>query len=340
MKKMFIFLLFAGVLNAQKVDTFKVDVIELFKGVEQKGEPRYYSVADSYVYHFVNERNKMLFDSNKEKYQIQLGGACARMGPLSGLGSPSIFTIYKNKLYIFASQSCKSTFLRKGDDLLEEDDPIPTPSINEIEKGGGIIEKIINTMKGKEKTEEDISFELKYIKENEYKGENVFSGETYSFNFPNMFRQDSYWGNSKWSFIISDRKGLFEESSGRRPMVEAQVRAAKKTFSHKLLYLILRGKQNLVFAGNDSLVNSKKYFVINIYSEGTSYKLLVDENYRVYSQTFKGRGPGLFIGKMEKFYTDYKIYDGYLYPATETVKFNGEVIPEMTATLENLKVLK
>jgi len=70
----------------------KVDVVELIgKGQEVEGKAEFAAAQGKFTYWFVSEENMMKFLMNEDKYAIQLNGACGRMGPLSGDGTPHLF---------------------------------------------------------------------------------------------------------------------------------------------------------------------------------------------------------------------------------------------------------
>ncbi len=343
MKKSFIIFLFAGVsLFAQKFDTLKVDVVELFNGKEVAGTGIYSSSVHRYVYFFSNQANKKLFDENSEKYKIQLGGACGRMGPLSGAGSTSIFTVLKDKLYIFASQECKNTFLKRNEELIETDDPVPAPSMEDVEKGKTLLAGVLLAHGGADKFNSVSSYGESYSKEIEYQNTNVKVSDVSVYSFPGKYRIDNYWDKYKWARILNGSKGIFSENPDSRIMDDSQIRAAKKVAAHNLFYLLKSASagNGIIYSAGKSEFAGNSYEVINIYAEGTLHSLLINKNGRIYGVQYTGRGPGLFIGRIENYYSDYKVVDGIILPATITTLFNNMPVPSLTKTASDISVNK
>lgn len=94
-------------------DTLEVDAVELVRtGADVPGLSEHSVVHGAYTYRFRNAENKATFAADPARYEIQLGGACARMGPLSGAGSPKLHAVHDGRIYIFASGACRQAFTK------------------------------------------------------------------------------------------------------------------------------------------------------------------------------------------------------------------------------------
>ncbi|MFN3963679.1 MAG: hypothetical protein ACK4NQ_11950, partial [Fimbriimonadaceae bacterium] len=94
--------------------TFAMDVVVYGQsGQELKGDSRWSTVYEDYTYWFSSERNLNLFLADPGRYAVQWGGACGRMGPLSGRGETSRMARFDGQLFIFASDACRNTFMAK-----------------------------------------------------------------------------------------------------------------------------------------------------------------------------------------------------------------------------------
>src|SRR5262245_27119561 len=67
------------------------DPVSLTQGKEVAGKDDLSVARGRYRYYFASAASKAAFEKDPARYEIQLAGACARMGPLSGLGSPDRF---------------------------------------------------------------------------------------------------------------------------------------------------------------------------------------------------------------------------------------------------------
>ena len=87
-----------------------LDPLELVAGNEVEGDPALTYDRNGFRYAFVSEENREEFHEEGGRYEIQLGGACGRMGPLSGTGDPDNFLVHDGKIYVFASDACRESF--------------------------------------------------------------------------------------------------------------------------------------------------------------------------------------------------------------------------------------
>ncbi|MCI0523828.1 MAG: hypothetical protein L0Y75_01065, partial [Acidobacteria bacterium] len=86
------------------------DPIELADNREVKGLENLSVARGKYRYLFASEANKKLFEKSPDRYQIQMGGGCGRMGSLSGVGNPDRYYVFDRRIYIFASEQCRNSF--------------------------------------------------------------------------------------------------------------------------------------------------------------------------------------------------------------------------------------
>src|SRR5262245_46556699 len=87
-----------------------LDPVELVAGREVPGQAELTTVRGLFRYQFANPANKAAFEKEPERYAVQFGGVCMKMGPLSGQGSPDRFFVHDKRIYLFASESCRNAF--------------------------------------------------------------------------------------------------------------------------------------------------------------------------------------------------------------------------------------
>ena len=101
-------------------------VVLLTTGKEVSGKPTLAVVRDQFQYLFATPESKATFEKSPEKYEIQLSGACARMG--AGVtGNPSDYAVVDGKIYIFGSDDCHKKFVAAPAKFLPKPAP-PMPS--------------------------------------------------------------------------------------------------------------------------------------------------------------------------------------------------------------------
>ncbi|HKY05444.1 MAG TPA: hypothetical protein VJQ56_11165 [Blastocatellia bacterium] len=85
-----------------------LDPVMLTRGQEVKGDERYSITAGQFRYLFASEENRAAFEKEPKRYAIQMDGFCPVAPDTSG--KPDLFVVYKEKIYIFASDHCIEMF--------------------------------------------------------------------------------------------------------------------------------------------------------------------------------------------------------------------------------------
>jgi YHS domain-containing protein len=84
------------------------DPVALANGKQIKGDAKLSITRGKFRYLFVNEENKSSFDKDPKRYEIQLEGECPVVA--GAQGDPNRFLVYKEKIYIFATEECAAQF--------------------------------------------------------------------------------------------------------------------------------------------------------------------------------------------------------------------------------------
>ena len=108
----------SGFLQAAELIDFPLDPVALIGGQETAGKDDLSIERGRFRYKFADATNKSTFEKDPERYEIQLGGSCA-MGPLNHAGQTELHAVHDGKIYLFASESCRRTFVDNADSLLE-----------------------------------------------------------------------------------------------------------------------------------------------------------------------------------------------------------------------------
>src|SRR6185295_17203461 len=86
-----------------------LDPVMLVQGKEVQGDLKISVTRGTFQYLFANAETKATFEKDPSRYEIQLEGACARMGaPVTG--NPDLYTVHQGRIYIFGSADCKKRF--------------------------------------------------------------------------------------------------------------------------------------------------------------------------------------------------------------------------------------
>lgn len=97
-----------------------LDPVLLVDGKKEMGKESIDFEHNNYRYVFVDEANRKTFMENPNRYQIQNDGRCSAMsGSAPGSGNPDYFAVHQGRIYIFASQMCRASFVEKPENYLQ-----------------------------------------------------------------------------------------------------------------------------------------------------------------------------------------------------------------------------
>jgi YHS domain-containing protein len=329
--------LLAGIALAQ--DTLHVDAVELIGGREVNGLQQYSVRHAGYIYLFVNAANRETFADDPGRYEIQLGGACARMGPLSGRGRTDLFTVLDGKIYIFASESCRTTFLAGPERVLDSPDSPPVVTSEAREKGKALLAKALLALGGETAVDGVISYQEVVEKESEYQGRNVRVGKSFTLLFPEAVRVDDRWDIHQWTMLHSPDASFFLSSDGRREMVESQRAAMVKEMTHNVVYLLRqRNRPDFVCAAaGEGMAGAKSVELLLVHVNGLSQILGISpRSGRILSQKYRERGPAMFLGEAEFHFSDFIRVGELILPSTVSALFDGKIVPEWSKTFNTI----
>jgi YHS domain-containing protein len=93
-------------------------------GKPVKGDPAIKAVYDGDTYRFSTQENKKLFEQRPARYAPAYAGFCASGAPyaLKAAIHANVFTVYKDRLYLFGSERSKANWLMDVDDNIRVGD--------------------------------------------------------------------------------------------------------------------------------------------------------------------------------------------------------------------------
>lgn len=321
----------AGRAWAEGIKPFPLDPVELSRGVDVRGRDELAVDRFGVRYTFASAANKAAFEREPERYEAQHGGACGNMGPLSGACRSDIYTVHEGRLYLFASESCKKSFLANPGVKIENPDPAPTPGPREAAGAGPLLFEAVRAMGGSERldTIRSISRERSF---QEKSGGTLYDRLiTMASRFgPGKWshRQNDYWGAYKNAMVSGPRGGWFMGSSNEA-LHPASTAALERLFAHEpVVILRARGKPGFVAfdagAGEIDGVATRK---LSVWFDGSATVLHLNAEGTIVAAQYRGRGPKLTLGEMLVTFSDWRECDGLRLPATRRVTFNGESEP-------------
>lgn len=303
-----------------------LDPVMLTQGKEVQGDVKFKVTRGKFEYIFASAENKATFEKDPSRYEIQLDGSCARMGPPT-TGNPDLYTVHNGRIYIFGSEECQTVFKAAPEKYLEVPAaPKAPPSAEMIKRGQELIAKAVEAFGGGSKLDQLRSFQKTDVRGNQVKN-------TLTLAFPDALRQETVRPNFTLVSVVTPAESFVVVNNGARPMPEAGRAAINKELYHEPVVL-LRARTRPDFkaslAGDGAVDIELPEFTTTLgIDPGTG---------RVISQTYRGRGPGGALGQIVINYSDFRTVAGMSLPFKTTATFDGQPLPPLTATAEAITI--
>ncbi|HMV84806.1 MAG TPA: hypothetical protein PLD20_17705 [Blastocatellia bacterium] len=124
-----------------------LDPVMLVQGKEAQGDLKITVTRGKFRYLFANEANKAAFEKDPARYEIQLDGACARMGaPVTGIAD--LYAVHNGRIYIFGSEQCKTLFVAAPEKYLPPEHKPLKATPEALKKGAALLDKAVVAMGG------------------------------------------------------------------------------------------------------------------------------------------------------------------------------------------------
>jgi YHS domain-containing protein len=302
-----------------------LDPVMLSQGKEVQGDMKYKVTRGRFQYLFANEENKATFEKDPAKYEIQLGGHCARMGAPTG-GDPDLYLVHKEHIYIFGSEECQKLFKAAPEKYLEVPVTPKSPSAEMVKRGQELIAKAVGSTGSK--LDQIQTLQKTELKENQVK--NILT-----FAFPDTLRQETVRPNFTLISVITPSDSFVHVNNNARPMSEAGRTAIYKELNHDLIFL-LRARTRPDFKASLSTdAAEEKLERVDIELPEFTTRLGIDPaTGRVMNQAYRGRGPGGVVGQIVINYSDFRTVEGLSLPFKSTATFDGQPFPALSGTIE------
>jgi YHS domain-containing protein len=325
-------LVVGGAVAGEPAGTLKVDPVELIRGNEVAGRPELAATHYRFRYLFANETNKAEFEEHPEQFEIQLGGACARMGALSGTGQTDLYAVHEGKIYIFASEACRHTFLDDPDRVLDRPEAVPTGSDAAKRAGRALLAKAVGAMGGAGPIDAISVYQEREESQSEWEGTTYEVIDLVTIQFPDKVRTDHVWGDDRYTMVVTADDAWREHPRETFSMHAQQRRVAEAQYLGRNLLAILKNRDNpaltAVHIGSDEIDDdgeSTPVELVAVHYRGATSTLGIDpKSGRVLFQAYHGRGPGAMLGKVERIFSDFESAGGVLLPKRPEMRFDGE----------------
>lgn len=335
------------------------DPIALAQGHETPGDPALSATHNLYTYHFASQSNLDIFLADPDLHAIQFNGACARMGPLSAPSNARRFAVHDNRIYLFASESCRETFLKHADDLLDTDDRTPLPVQCEDVRGHELLALATTWIGGQSALDSITTYTerqaIPYVSANETMDHHTTLALEFTpeGQLTRAYRQDDWhhygaWGESltpdnAWQHARQRENGPTTNTA----LVPSQRRALERTLARSLVVALRAAHlpDALLYRASNSTIpgptDSDPPIAVenlSIHHNGVTTTLSIDPaTGQIHAVTFRAHGgPHSMLGRRTYRFTQYTTIAGLQLPTAAAALFNDQ--PDLSADIPSLDI--
>lgn len=330
----------------------QLDPVELCRGKETLGADGIAVEYGRYRYAFHDEENRKLFLADPERFAIQLGGACGRMGPSSGRGGPDRFAVHDGRIYVFASDVCRETFMKEPSVFLDPDEAPAQGDDAARQRGRDLIEAAVAFHGGAAHIDGLKTLVLRSEWDQTQNGETTRRVRGWTIAFPDSVRFDDDFGEWRSARVIHGSES-FSTWTGGGP--EDEHASSTRDLLRKLArepLVILRARTQPDFVavslGEPPLpagVSRRPAEELRVESvivsfDGTRAELLIRRNSgEIVAATFRGRGPRMAYGTLTRRYeARHDDPSGLRVPTNTSSEFEGVKLPDLAGLAHTVRV--
>jgi YHS domain-containing protein len=320
-----------------------VDVVVLIQtGKEVFGKSEFRSSHGGFNYLFSSAETKAAFEKTPQKYEIQLGGLCARMGG-TVTGNPSDYVVHDGRIYIFGSDTCHKLFVADPSKYLPKPAaPIPATGAA-VSKGRVLLDKAA-AAHGGAKLDAMNSYVESWTVTQERQTGPVSIPNKNIWRFPHDARNERVLPLASGPLSLATTMTAAGAWGGNGERVSAAPTAVLPAVERTLwrdLIALLRVRRDTgvrVAALGPLAVEGVSLERVRVIRGGVDVTLLVEPTGRVRSMSFSDRKNDGEFGDIAIVYGDFKPVEGVLVPFSETATFNGAPNPTLTRRLDSILV--
>lgn len=322
-----------------------VDVVVLLKqGKEVFGKSALSSVHAGFTYLFSSAESKAEFERAPDKYAIQLGGLCARMGG-TVTGNPSDYTVHDGKIYIFGSDECRKLFIASPAKYLPRPSAPMPASGDAVTKGRALLDKAA-AAHGGPKLDAMTSYVESWTTTQQRQTGPVSIANKNLWRFPGGARNERTIPLASGTMSIATvvaPAGVWGVGNGGRVMTPpaAAVPAVQRAVWQQLLPLLRMRRESgvKVAALGPASIEGARLERVRVVHGGVDIVLNVDPlSGRVHSAAYVDRKNDGEVGQIAIAYGDFRPVEGVLVPFAEKATFNGTPDATLTRTLDSVAV--
>jgi YHS domain-containing protein len=292
-----------------------LDPVMLASGQEVVGRSELTAAYLRHEYRFASSKNLAKFKANPVRYAVQNGGACGKMGALTGKGSPERWAVVHGKIFLFASDGCRTTFLEnQGRYFSTAEAPIEATEADR-QKAMALMERVVSAHGGRSAIRAAKQIEWTYDTPYREDGKDKIWHTRHALLGATQLAQWEEWDAGRVFFTVDGTLALEGKKGEAYGVHPGELRELNALFWRSPAGILLGLARPLkVLEGGRVLAMAR---------EDVAFRIrLHPETSRIEAVLFRDRFSGP-IQDVEMEYSDYATSSGIALPNRERVRLNG-----------------
>ena len=319
-------------------------VILLTEGKEVTGKSDLKITRGRFEYLFSTAETRAAFERQPEKYEIQLGGMCAKMGG-GGTGNPADYAVVDGKIYIFGTDDCHKKFVAAPARYLEKPAPPMPTAASDLQQGRALIDRAVKAIGGAEKLDAIATYvETSSQIQKRPTGDVSVSLKT-MWRFPGAVRAErtmSAQGRTMTSANLLTPSGAWYIGQGRAyPQDDNGRKGSERDYGRQIVPL-LRARHDADFKAaslGPATVDGVAVDRVRVTHGAVDATLGLDKaSGAVHSLAFTSRNMDGEVGDYVIVFADPRDVSGLRLPFSQRALFNGALDSFLTRTLDSITI--
>lgn len=328
--------------------TLPMDPVELMAGREAPGKPELSIEYESIEYRFATPESKAAFETDPAKYAVADGGACGRMGPLSGMGDARRYAVHEGRIYFFASDGCRASFLKDPAAHIETDDEKIFGSHQRVVQGQASLDRLVTWAGGPDRIRALKTYRALAARSESQGGKDYHVTNETAIAFPDRYFQKEAWNESWFSTMSGPAGGAMGSTRGQELLAVSRTRAFNRTLARwpvVIMKAYVDGAPQadcpglIVIGDGEGTLGETPVEYAKVWLNGAASRLTIDKaTGQLLQLEFHGRDSTMKVGDSVRSFTAYATQDGVTLPTAYTVTFNGKDLPSAAAKIDSFEV--
>ena len=322
-----------------------VDPVVLIQtGKEVQGKAEFKVTRGRFVYLFSTAEAKKTFEAAPDKYEIQMNGACARMGSRAG-GNPSDYIVHDGRIYIFGSDDCHKKFAAAPDKFIPKPAPPMPSSAASVEAGRKLLARGLTAMGGADKLDAITTYQESWSQKQKRGDLEATITVKTTWKFPDAVRVDNTVAlpdRTMTSATLITPAGAWFIGQGRSFPMSADNKTAAADEINRQLLPLLRSRAEAgteIAALEPATIDGAKQDRVRIRKGGVDVTVGLDPaSGQFRSLAFTGRNMEGEIGAYTLVLGDYRAVNGVSLPFSVRSTFDGQPDTFLARTIESIAI--